>query len=544
MMQNYCVCKRDIFFLIQIKVCGIFRKIRQLNCFSIFIFDVNNDRMRDKFLLWGSILVIFTWIVALLIRAHYWIPILLTAIYVLGIYNANQSKHAILRNFPVLGYFRYFFESISPEMQQYFIERETDGKPFPRNQRAAAYRRSKNLSDTVPFGTQLEINHRKYEGIKHSIYAKSPKEDLPRVWIGGEDCTQRYHASLFNISAMSFGALSDRAHISLNRGAKKGKFYHNTGEGGISPYHLEGGDLCWQIGTGYFGCRDEEGKFNPELFAKYASLPSVKMIEIKLSQGAKPGHGGVLPAVKNTPEIAKIRHVMPGMTIISPPSHSAFSDAAGLLHFVKQLRELSDGKPVGFKLCIGDTKEFEDICVQMNALKIYPDFITVDGAEGGTGAAPPEFSDGVGMPLEPALIFVNRTLKNYNLRDKLKIIASGKVLTSLDILRAVAMGADVCNNARGFMFALGCIQALRCNNNNCPTGVATQDKMLIKGLDVTDKAERVYHFHKNTLHTCNELIAAAGRESYDEVDASMFMRGDEFEHLSDHYFPDILGNVK
>ncbi len=543
-MQNYCVCKRDIFFLIQIKVCGIFSKIRQLNCFSIFIFDVNNDRMRDKFLLWGSILVIFTWIVALLIRAHYWIPILLTAIYVLGIYNANQSKHAILRNFPVLGYFRYFFESISPEMQQYFIERETDGKPFPRNQRAAAYRRSKNLSDTVPFGTQLEINHRKYEGIKHSIYAKSPKEDLPRVWIGGEDCTQRYHASLFNISAMSFGALSDRAHISLNRGAKKGKFYHNTGEGGISPYHLEGGDLCWQIGTGYFGCRDEEGKFNPELFAKYASLPNVKMIEIKLSQGAKPGHGGVLPAVKNTPEIAKIRHVMPGMTIISPPSHSAFSDAAGLLHFVKQLRELSDGKPVGFKLCIGDTKEFEDICVQMNALKIYPDFITVDGAEGGTGAAPPEFSDGVGMPLEPALIFVNRTLKNYNLRDKLKIIASGKVLTSLDILRAVAMGADVCNNARGFMFALGCIQALRCNNNNCPTGVATQDKMLIKGLDVTDKAERVYHFHKNTLHTCNELIAAAGRESYDEVDASMFMRGDEFEHLSDHYFPDILGNVK
>lgn len=543
-MKNYCVCKRDIFLLIQIKVCGIFSKIRQLNCFSIFIFDVNNDRMRDKFLLWGSILVIFTWIVALLIRAHYWIPILLTAIYVLGIYNANQSKHAILRNFPVLGYFRYFFESISPEMQQYFIERETDGKPFPRNQRAAAYRRSKNLSDTVPFGTQLEINHRKYEGIKHSIYAKSPKEDLPRVWIGGEDCTQRYHASLFNISAMSFGALSDRAHISLNRGAKKGKFYHNTGEGGISPYHLEGGDLCWQIGTGYFGCRDEEGKFNPELFAKYASLPSVKMIEIKLSQGAKPGHGGVLPAVKNTPEIAKIRHVMPGMTIISPPSHSAFSDAAGLLHFVKQLRELSDGKPVGFKLCIGDTKEFEDICVQMNALKIYPDFITVDGAEGGTGAAPPEFSDGVGMPLEPALIFVNRTLKNYNLRDKLKIIASGKVLTSLDILRAVAMGADVCNNARGFMFALGCIQALRCNNNNCPTGVATQDKMLIKGLDVTDKAERVYHFHKNTLHTCNELIAAAGRESYDEVDASMFMRGDEFEHLSDHYFPDILGNVK
>ncbi|WP_426473197.1 FMN-binding glutamate synthase family protein [Chryseobacterium balustinum] len=500
--------------------------------------------MRDKFLSWGIVLVAATWIVALLIKAHYWIPTLLTAIYALGVYNSYQSKHAILRNFPVLGYFRYFFEGISPEMQQYFIERETDGKPFPRNQRSAVYRRSKNISDTVPFGTQLEVNHRKYEGIKHSIYAKSPKEELPRVWVGGEQCTQPYHASLFNISAMSFGALSDRAQISLNKGAKKGNFYHNTGEGGISPHHLEGGDLCWQIGTGYFGCRDDEGKFNPELFTKYSTLPSVKMIEIKLSQGAKPGHGGVLPGVKNTPEIAKIRHVQPGLTIISPPSHSSFSDAAGLLRFVQQLRALSGGKPVGFKLCIGDTKEFEDICVQMNVLKIYPDFITIDGAEGGTGAAPPEFSDGVGMPLEPALIFVNRTLRNYNLRNKLRVIASGKVLTSLDILRAVAMGADMCNNARGFMFSLGCIQALRCNNNNCPTGVATQDKMLIKGLDVTDKAERVYHFHKNTLHTCNELIAAAGRSSYEEVDASMFMRGDEFEHLSDKYFPDILGNVR
>ncbi len=500
--------------------------------------------MRDKFLVWGAVLVVGTLVVSLLIRAHYWIPILLLCFYLLGLYNITQSKHAILRNFPVLGYFRYFFEGISPEMQQYFIERETDGKPFPRNERSAAYRRAKNLGDTVAFGTQLDINHRKYEGIKHSIYAKSPKEELPRVIVGNEQCSKPYSASLFNISAMSFGSLSDRAQLSLNKGAKKGNFYHNTGEGGISSYHLEGGDLCWQIGTGYFGCRDEHGKFSPELFAQKASIENVKMIEIKLSQGAKPGHGGVLPGVKNTPEIAKIRHVMPGMTIISPPGHSSFSDAAGLLRFVQQLRELSGGKPIGFKLCIGDTKEFEDICVQMNELKIYPDFITVDGAEGGTGAAPPEFSDGVGMPLEPALIFVNSTLTNFNLRDKLRIIASGKVLTSLDILRAVAMGADICNNARGFMFALGCIQALRCNTNACPTGVATQDKMLIKGLDVTDKSERVYHFHKNTLRTCNELIAAAGRETYEEVDASMFMRGDEFEHLSDIYFPDILGNVK
>lgn len=500
--------------------------------------------MRNKFIFWGIVLLIVTWTTALLIKAHYWIPILLTFLYILGIYNTYQTKHAILRNFPVLGYFRYIFEEISPEIQQYFIERETDGKPFPRHQRSAAYRRSKNIGDTVPFGTQLEINHRKYEGIKHSIYAKHPKEELPRVTIGGQDCKQPYNASLFNISAMSFGALSDRAQMALNRGAKKGNFYHNTGEGGISPHHLEGGDLCWQIGTGYFGCRDDHGNFNPELFTKYSNLENVKMIEIKLSQGAKPGHGGVLPGVKNTPEIAAIRHVKPGVTILSPPSHSAFSNAEGLLRFVQQLRELSGGKPTGFKLCIGDTKEFEDICEQMNILNIYPDFITVDGAEGGTGAAPPEFSDGVGMPLEPALIFVNRTLINYEVRDKLRIIASGKVLTSLDILRAVAMGADLCNNARGFMFSLGCIQALRCNTNTCPTGVATQDKMLIKGLDTNDKTERVYQFHKNTLHTCNELIAAAGRETYDQVDASMFMRGDEFEHLSDTYFPDILENVK
>ena len=500
--------------------------------------------MRDLFFKWGTVLVIATWIVALLIKSYYWIPVLLTCLYLVGIYNTAQTKHAILRNFPVLGYFRYFFEGISPEMQQYFIERETDGKPFPRHQRSAAYRRAKNLSDTVAFGTQLEVNHRKYEGIKHSIYAKTPMEDLPKVLVGNEQCSQPYVASLFNISAMSFGSLSDRAQISLNRGAKKGQFFHNTGEGGISPYHMEGGDLCWQIGTGYFGCRDDKGNFSPELFAEKSKIESVKMIEIKLSQGAKPGHGGVLPGVKNTPEIARIRHVTPGMTIISPPGHSAFSDAAGLLKFIQQLRELSQGKPVGFKLCIGDTKEFEDICEQMNVLQIFPDFITVDGAEGGTGAAPPEFSDGVGMPLEPALIFVNNTLKNYNLREKVRIIASGKVLTSLDILRAIAMGADMCNNARGFMFALGCIQALRCNTNACPTGVATQDKMLIKGLDVTDKSERVYHFHKNTLLTCNELIAAAGRSSYEEVDASMFMRGDEFEHLSDIYFPDVLANVR
>ncbi len=501
--------------------------------------------MRKQFILWGIVLLILTWGIAILIKTHYWIPILLTGIYALGLYNTFQTRHAILRNFPVIGYARYFFESISPEIQQYFIEKEADGKPFPRIQRSAAYRRAKNISSNVAFGTQLEINNRKYEGIKHSIYPKETMKELPRVMIGNEQCKQPYNASLFNISAMSFGSLSDRAVISLNRGAKKGNFYHNTGEGGISSYHLEGGaDLCWQVGTGYFGCRDAEGNFCPERFIKKATIPNVKMIELKLSQGAKPGKGGILPGEKNTPEIAEIRGVIAGTTIASPAGHSAFNSAEGLLRFIQQLRDLSEGKPVGFKLCIGDTREFEEICEKMNEIGIYPDFITVDGAEGGTGAAPPEFSDGVGMPLEPALIFVNRTLQKYNIRNKVRLIASGKVLTSLDIIRAVAMGADVCNNARGFMFALGCIQALRCNTNACPTGVATQDKMLIKGLDVTDKSERVYHFHKNTLLTCNELIAAAGRSSYEEVDNTMFMRGDEFDNLADLFFPDILGNVK
>jgi glutamate synthase domain-containing protein 2 len=501
--------------------------------------------MRNKFLIWGAVLVVFSTIISLLIRADYWIPILLFCIYLLGLYNLTQTKHAILRNFPVLGYFRYFFEEIPPEIQQYFIERETDGKPFPKNQRSSVYRKAKNISDTVPFGTQLEINQRKYEGIKHSIYAKTPSEELPRVIIGNDQCKLPYNASLFNISAMSFGSLSNRAIVALNRGAKKGNFYHNTGEGGLSPYHLEGGgDICWQIGTGYFGCKNEDGTFSPELFKKHATLPNVQLVEIKLSQGAKPGHGGVLPAIKNTEEIAKIHHIKSGITVLSPQGHSTFSDAEGLLKFVAELRDLSGGKPVGFKLCIGDTSEFEEICEKMSVMNIYPDFITVDGAEGGTGAAPPEFSDGVGMPLEPALIFVNNTLKAYNVRTKMRVIASGKVLTSLDILRAVAMGADMCNNARGFMFSLGCIQALRCNTNNCPTGVATQDKMLIKGLDVNDKSERVFHFHKNTLHTCNELIAATGRHNYSEVDASMFMRGDEFEHLSDTYFPNILTGAK
>ncbi len=499
--------------------------------------------MRKQFFALGILLLAISLFFNYFLKTAYLFSAIMILLIIVGFYNTIQSKHAILRNFPVLGYFRYAFETISPEIQQYFIERSTDGKPFSRNQRSLAYQRAKNIDATTPFGTQLDLYSSDYEGIKHSMFPAKVNEELPRIIVGGDSCKQPYSASLLNISAMSFGALSENAVRALNNGAKKGNFYHNTGEGGLTDYHLQGGDVTWQIGTGYFGCRNEDGTFNPEKFAEKANLPAVKMIEIKLSQGAKPGHGGVLPASKNTEQIAQIRGVKPFTTILSPPSHSAFHDAKGLVEFIAQLRQLSKGKPIGFKLCIGDTSEFEKVCQEMIALDCYPDFITVDGAEGGTGAAPLEFADGVGMPFEPALIFVNKTLESYKIRDKIRVICSGKIISGYSILRAVALGADICNSARGFMFSLGCIQALRCNNNECPTGVATQNKMLMKGLVVTDKSERVFNFHKNTLHSANELLAAAGKKNFDEVDITIFMRGDEFINLSNLYFTDNLTNV-
>ena len=500
--------------------------------------------MRKQFFIFGIIILFLSSIIAYYYKYSIFFPLTILVIIVIGFANSIQTKHAILRNFPVLGYFRYLFEMIAPEIQQYFIERSTDGKPFSRNQRSLVYQRAKNIDSTTPFGTQLNLNQSSYEGIKHSIFPTAVNEELPRVLVGGQDCTQPYLASLLNISAMSFGSLSENAIVSLNKGAQKGKFYHNTGEGGLTEFHLQGADVTWQIGTGYFGCRDDRGGFDGGKFAEKANLPEVKMIEIKLSQGAKPGHGGVLPAAKNTEQIAKIRGVQPHTTILSPPSHSAFSDTKGLVEFIAKLRLLSNGKPIGFKLCIGETREFEMICQEMISQNCFPDFITVDGAEGGTGAAPLEFADGVGMPFEPALIFVNKTLVRYEIRDKIRVICSGKIISGYSILRAIALGADMCNSARGFMFSLGCIQALRCNNNQCPTGVATQDKMLMKGLVVTDKSERVYHFHKNTLHAANELLAAAGKKSFADVDINIFMRGDEFAHLSDLYFPDNLKSVQ
>lgn len=436
----------------------------------------------------------------------FWIPFI-----GLGFRDLFQQKNAIRRNFPILGNFRYLFEAIRPEINQYFVESNLDGRPFSREERSVVYQRAKGVTDTLPFGTQQNVYAENYEWVNHSLDPKPVLHDVPRVKIGSKDCTQPYHASLLNISAMSYGSLSKNAILALNGGAKIGGFYHNTGEGGLSPYHLEeGGDIVWQIGTGYFGCRDLQGKFSADEFQKRALNPQVKMIEIKLSQGAKPGHGGILPAQKVTEEIAKIRGVEIGKNVISPPNHSAFSSPRGLIEFVTQLRKLSNGKPIGFKLCVGKRREFLAIVKAMLELKTFPDFITVDGAEGGTGAAPLEFSNSVGTPLNDGLAFVHQSLVGAGIRDQVKIIASGRVLTGFNLFQKMALGADLCNSARGMLFSLGCIQALKCNTNHCPTGVATQDSSLMRGLVVTDKKERVARFQKATVHSFLEVMGAAG----------------------------------
>lgn len=461
----------------------------------------------------------------LIVWSYFWIDVLLLFVIVaplifMGIQDMSQKRQSIKRNFPVIGRLRYFFEMIRPEIQQYFIESDTDGAPINRNDRSVIYQRAKKQIDTTPFGTQYNTYAEGYEWITHSITPKDfhKMNHHPRVRIGEGRCKQPYDASVLNISAMSFGSLSSNAIEALNSGAKIGGFAHNTGEGGISSYHLKhGGDLVWQIGTGYFGARDEEGRFSAGAFAKNATLPNVKMVEIKLSQGAKPGHGGILPGRKNTPEIAAIRLVKPGETVFSPPFHSAFSNPEGLIRFVEQLRELSGGKPVGFKLCIGRKSEFLSICKAMVKLNSYPDFITVDGGEGGTGAAPPEFSNFVGMPLLDALAFVDNALRGFNIRHQMKLIVAGKILTGFHMVRAMALGANLCNSARAMMMAAGCIQALRCNANDCPAGVATQDKSLMKGLVVDDKKVRVANFHKNTVESFVELLGACGLNDPSEL---------------------------
>lgn len=476
--------------------------------------------MRKKFIYGTCLLLICMGVTSIWWSAVWWGLVIVVPLIILGVLDMAQKKQAIRRNFPLVGRLRYLFESIRPEIQQYFVESDTTGRPFSRMFRSVVYQRAKREMDTTPFGTQLNVYEDNYEWMSHSINALDffKINDHPRVVVGGPYCLQPYSSSVFNISAMSYGSLSKNAVMALNEGAKIGGFYHNTGEGGLTDYHLEGGgDIVWQIGTGYFGCRHTDGNFNPEAFALKAKHPQVKMVEIKLSQGAKPGHGGILPAVKVTEEIARIRLVEMGKDVDSPPYHRAFSTPLGLLDFVKQLRDLSQGKPVGFKLCIGHRSEFVAICKAMVQTGIYPDFITVDGGEGGTGAAPLEFSNSVGMPLRDALAFVYDCLTGFDLKQHIKIIASGKIATGFDLVKNFALGADICNSARGMMMALGCIQALECNANTCPTGVATQDPNLVKGLVVADKRVRVANFHHETVKSAGELMGAAGIKHPDNI---------------------------
>ena len=436
----------------------------------------------------------------------------------LGIRDVLQKPHAVLRNYPISAHIRFLLEEIRPEMRQYFFESEKDGMPFSRDIRAVVYQRAKMQLDKRPFGTQEDVYREGYEWMHHSLAPKPHSKEKFRITIGGPDCTRPYSASVFNISAMSFGALSPNAVRALNAGARKGGFAHDTGEGGVSPYHREmGGDLIWEVGSGYFGCRHRDGGFDPEEFARVATDDQIKMVELKMSQGAKPGHGGVLPAAKVSEEISKIRGVPMGEDCISPATHHAFSNPIEMMQFVANMRRLSGGKPAGFKMCIGHPWEFLAICKAMLKTGIYPDFIVIDGNEGGTGAAPLEFMDHLGMPMREGVNFVHNALVGINARDRIKLGASGKIATAFDMARAMALGADWCNSARGFMFALGCIQSLSCHTDRCPTGVTTQDPTRNRALYVPHKIDRVYNYHHATLIALAELLGAAGLEHPKEL---------------------------
>ena len=454
-----------------------------------------------------------------------WLLLVGSAGTLLGLRDLRQTQRSVLRNYPVLGHMRYWLEFIRPEIRQYFIESDNEAAPFSRQQRSLVYQRAKGDPDKRPFGTQVDVHAEGHEWINHSLAPTTLDSHDFRVLIGGPNCLQPYSASVFNISAMSFGALSANAILALNGGAKKGGFMHDTGEGSISAYHRShGGDLVWEIGSGYFGCRDAQGRFSEEKFVANATSAQVRLIEIKLSQGAKPGHGGVLPGPKVTPEIAEARGVAVGEDCVSPAAHTEFGTPVELLLFLSRLRRLSGGKPVGFKLCIGHPWEWFAICKAMLETGLTPDFIVVDGAEGGTGAAPLEFSDHVGAPLQEGLLLVHNTLVGLNLRDRIRLGASGKIVSAFDIARAMALGADWCNSARGFMFALGCIQAQHCHTGACPTGVATQDPQRQQALVVPDKIERVARYHRNTLHALQELVQAAGLHHPGEITAAHIVR--------------------
>ena len=477
------------------------------------VFDVLDSIVPQRYWAWATCCFLCLLCILLSAVAEWWtwFALVFAAPSLVGLIDYTQDRQAIRRNYPVLAHFRFFFEFIRPEIRQYFIEADTEELPYSRAQRSIIYQRAKGVADKRPFGTQLNVYQPQYEWINHSMSPSDIAGHDFRITIGGPDCSCPYEASVFNISAMSFGALSANAILALNAGAKKGNFYHDTGEGSISRYHRENqGDLVWEIGSGYFGCRNQNGGFDEESFKVNAASEQVKMIEIKLSQGAKPGHGGVLPGPKVSPEIAEARGVLVGIDCVSPAKHSAFSTPIEMMQFVVKLRELSNGKPVGIKLAIGHPWEWFGMVKAMLETGITPDFIVVDGGEGGTGAAPLEFTDHVGAPMREALMLVHNTLVGAGLRHKIKIGASAKIVTAFDIARTIAMGADWCNAARGFMFALGCLQAQTCHTGNCPTGVTTQDPKRMRALVVPDKSERVYQFHQNTLVALKELLAAAG----------------------------------
>lgn len=482
--------------------------------------------MRDYFLIASAAVFVLIVLMGVFWTPFFWLFLLFIPCLVIGLYDMNQTRHSLRRNFPLVGRARWVMEAIRPFIRQYLMESDTDGVPVSRMFRSVVYQRAKGVRDTVPFGTKIDTYRVGYEWIAHSVAAISvPSHSLPRISVGGPDCMQPYGASVLNISAMSFGSLSENAIIALNRGALKGGFAHNTGEGGATPYHLEtGGDVIWQLGTGYFGARSKDGTFDPARFAEVSRHTHIKMIEIKLSQGAKPGHGGILPAAKNTEEIARIRGVEPHTTVDSPPAHSAFTSPLELMHFIQVLRQQSGGKPIGFKFCVGRGSEFVAICKAMVETGIKPDFITVDGGEGGTGAAPLEFTNSIGMPLRDALAFVCDVLAGFDLKQDIRVIAAGKIFSAFHIVKNLALGADMAYSARGMMMALGCVQSLICNTNHCPTGVATQDPKLAAGLDPTDKSERVARFHAETIERLIEILAASGLSSVDELNRSHIYR--------------------
>ncbi|MCW5588165.1 MAG: FMN-binding glutamate synthase family protein [Legionellales bacterium] len=491
-------------------------------------------------LFWLYSFIIFAGVLSV---AYFWQGILyslmvLIPLFCLGIYDILQVERNILRNYPVLGHFRYLLIRVRPQIQQYFIETNQSGTPFSDEIRNLIYQRSEGITDTLPFGTQRNVYSDGYESVNHSLAPQKVDRSEARIMIGNHQCSQPYSASRLNISAMSFGAISKNAVRALNRGAKLGNFAHNTGEGGLSPYHLqEGGDIIWQIGTGYFGCRGANGQFDLAKFSEKSQHPAVKMIEIKLSQGAKPAHGGILPAAKVSQEIAEIRGLAAHEDAISPPAHSTFSSPRGLLEFVQTLREAATGKPVGFKLCIGHRREFIAICKAMLETQIFPDFITIDGSEGGTGAAPVEFVDFIGTPLNDALVFAQNCLVGMNLRDKLKIICSGKITSGFDMLSKIAMGADLCNAARAMLFSLGCVQSLRCNSNRCPTGITTQDPKLMYALDIDDKAPKVANYHRQTIESFLEVLGATGCKTVKEMHPGYVYR--RLDHSTVKHFDEI-----